>query len=125
MIFRAHDDRVLARIESSLRRSDPALAAAFERFSCVTPDFPAGRRRPALVRRLLIAAALPAVLALAVWALVTGPGYPGSDRQCLAFTSAVCGAGPWACPAAVGVSPKTAAGARPCGSETRPPAGPG
>lgn len=33
MSFRAHDERALARIETSLRRSDPRLAEQFQRFN--------------------------------------------------------------------------------------------
>jgi hypothetical protein len=87
-----HEQRVLASIEQSLRRSDPRLAARFATFTSLNSGSAVPRReclsprRPQL-RRLALLTAGAAAVALFVAALVLG-----QVRQAPGAGQAVCGA---------------------------------
>jgi hypothetical protein len=90
MIFHARGERALAGIETSLTRSDPGLAAAFERFNALTSRSVKQERR-ARTRKLLALVILLSLAALvAAWASVAGAGNQGSAGGCAESIAAVC-----------------------------------
>lgn len=104
MIFNAHGERALARIEASLIQSDPGLAAKFERFNTLAPScsFEEERRarRRARGKVLLALLALISATVFTVWATVSGGNSQGTTGRCATSAFAVCSAGQPRCPTA-------------------------
>jgi hypothetical protein len=76
MIFHAREERALARIEVGLTRSDPGLAAKFERFNSLTSQLMpcgTGQGRPWGKKGRLAALILVSLmLTVCLWAAITG-----------------------------------------------------
>src|SRR5437762_13399462 len=76
MIFHAREERALARIEVGLTRSDPGLAAKFERFNSLTSQImpcEKGQGRPRRKEGKLAALILVSLMmTVCLWAAITG-----------------------------------------------------
>jgi hypothetical protein len=100
MIFHARDERALARIEASLTRSDPGLAAQFERFNSrvARPLVEKKRaRRWPTVEKLLVLVVLSLATVLAAWGTITATGSHRSSVRCTTTAGSTCPARSWAC----------------------------
>jgi hypothetical protein len=117
MIFHARRERALARIEATLIRSDPALAAEFERFNTLTRSSRGGRERRPVAKRLLALVVLPLAALFMVWATVTGAGNPEGSGRCFAVTGAACPPSRPACRAASAPLSR-GSGAHLCGTQS-------
>jgi hypothetical protein len=90
MIFHAREERALARIEVSLTRSDPGLAAKFERFNSPTSQImpcEKGQGRPRRKEGKLAALILVSLMmTVCLWAAITGArSQPGSGACAMSY----------------------------------------
>lgn len=97
MIFHAGRGRALASIESGLTRSDPGLAAQFDRFNTRYPRSPVKRERlsnpRARSKKPLAILLLPLALLLLSWYSIQGGGH-GRTAGCKTVALAMCPASP-------------------------------